>query len=187
MTAGTYEYSYTLTDPQGIETGALSAQAIAIPTGQYAMITIGNISSAFVTIKLYRKDPGSVLPLLLKTIPIDDLTMVYHDLGGTTLAGLTPPGRKVMGSGQMACISGGRLWTVADNILSYSEVNTPYISGNFAVEPFSLPDGGRATAIAPFNQGVVIFGLNTALYVSGPPSLGGTFLPLAISDGCINA
>lgn len=71
--------------------------------------------------------------------------------------------------------------------MTYSDTGSPFVRGTFSTEPINLPDGGNATAIAPYNQGVIVFGLHSAVYITGPASAGGAILPLAITDGCINA
>lgn len=95
------------------------------------------------------------------------------------------PTDQLMVPGTLNCISANRLWSVEGQKLRYSNPYNPLARNPFAEEQFSLPDGDAPTALVPYQQGVLIFGSSSALYLTGAPLLGGQFVPVPLSDGCI--
>lgn len=135
-------------------------------------------------LRIYRKDPNGGFPLLIKELEPD--TTSYTDTGDSQSALLPTQGVRAMPPGSLALIQNRRLFTCQGNIINYSYPGN-YAYGNvFWTEKVNLPTGEPIRAMCPLGQGIVFFGLETAIYMNSVPSEGGTFSPLAIPDGCVS-
>lgn len=135
-------------------------------------------------IRLYRKNPGDGFPLFIKELPTDTLT--YVDTGDGQSALMPLQGIRQLPGGNLALIHNRRLFTVDGATLNYSYPGVYAYSNVFWSEKVNLPTGEPITAICPLGQGVIFFGLETALYMNGVPSEGGAFNPMPVPDGCVS-
>lgn len=191
---GIIEFTITGVDTDGTESEVLATPGVF----KYQNEAIGSVTlrgsigelSPWRNFRLYRKDLNSAVALYLDDVgttynPVDKTYEFVYTGGMGPLTAATPPGNVRMNGGELAAFGANRLWTVDGDTLYYSNPFNPLIRDPFSAEKFNLPDGGRATALVPYNQGVLIFGEYSAVYVTGAPSQGGQIISLALTDGCV--
>lgn len=135
-------------------------------------------------LRLYRKDPEGGYPLLIQELPVG--TTTYVDTGDSQSALLPQQGVRQMPGGNLALIHNRRLFVIDGNTLHYSYPGNYTYSNVFWTEQVNLPTGEPITAMCPLGQGIIFFGLETAIYMNNVPSEGGTFNPIPIPDGCVS-
>lgn len=114
----------------------------------------------------------------------DETVLVDNGLKQSALIPL--PGITAVDGGNLATIHNRRLFVVNGDTLQYSYQGDYGYRNVFWTERVVLPTGEKIRAIAPLGQGLVFFGLETALFMNDVPSNGGGFTPLSVADGCIN-
>lgn len=78
-----------------------------------------------------------------------------------------------------------RLFVVNGDVLTYSYPGQPAFRSAFYRERITLPTGEPIRAMCPLGQGIIFFGLESAVYMSGAPIDGGQIAPIAVPDGCV--
>lgn len=91
-----------------------------------------------------------------------------------------------MPGGNLALVHNRRLLVVDADTLHYSYPGSYAYSNVFWTEKLNLPTGESIRAMCPLGQGVIFFGLETALYMNGTPAEGGAFAPISVPDGCVS-
>ncbi len=135
-------------------------------------------------LRIYRQDPDAGFPLLIKELDVG--TTSYVDTGDPVIATMPQQGVRQMPGGNLAIIHNRRLFVVNEDTLHYSFPGQYGYSNVFWSEKISLPTGEPVRAMCPLGQGVIFFGLETALYMNSTPSEGGAFNPIPIPDGCVS-
>lgn len=176
-----YEYRVTGFDSSGNESPSLADTIMyhypdSSVVNQSLTFSI-SASAPYTVFNVYRKNPDSDLFLFLeqKTATVAGSLKTFTINAGYSrpLQARVAPDLVFMTGRGVSCLSANRIWTVRDGKLYYSNPFDPTARDALAVENISLPDGGIPTAIAPFNQGVVVFSDRSAAYVTGPPMFGG--------------
>ena len=132
---------------------------------------------------LFRKGPKDGIPLLIAELDVNTRTFV--DDGKTQTARTPTQGLRAMPGGRLGIIQNRRLFVVNGDTLHYSYAGSYAYSNVFWTEKLNLPTGESVRAICPLGSGLVFFGLETALFMNGTPSEGGTFSPIPVPDGCV--
>jgi hypothetical protein len=187
LTEGSYTYTYNYLLVGGAESPQSAELEITV-TDKDSKVTL-NIPAnpahpKLFKLRLYRQNPGDGFPLFIKELPVN--TTTYVDKGDIQSALMPLQGVRQMPGGNLALLQNRRLFVVDGDVLNYSYPGNYGYSNDFWTEKVSLPTGEPIRAICPLGQGVVFFGLETAIYMNAVPSEGGSFSPIPVPDGCVS-
>lgn len=204
---GFYNYSYNFTLQNGVESQLSEEVQITVPPGGHQVrVQLPTTSLEWFELKkarylnIYRRGPDDGYGLLIKQYPVIDGSIsgmpgeydeAYNwisfvdDRGLKQSAMMATQGIRVMPGGTHALIHNRRLITVLNGTMNYSYPGNYGYGNVFWTEKVNLPTGEGIKSICPLGQGVIFFGLETAIYMNAFPSEGGTFNPIPIPDGCV--
>ncbi len=184
---GTYKYTYNYLLDGGTQSAQANLVNAVIPGKDYnATITFPAYVShpKHYKKRLYRQEPKGGVPLFIKELNPDETT--YTDRGDTQSALAPVDGITSMPGGNIALTFNRRLYVIDGDTMYYSYPGNYAYRNVFWTEKVNLPTGESIRAVAPLGQGLIFFGLETALYMNSLPSEGGSFAPIAVPDGCVN-
>jgi len=187
LTEGVYTYSHNYLLKGGFETPISPDVSVTVPGADYKVnltVPAPPVSPKLFKLRIYRKDPDDGIPLLIAELEPNITSFV--DTGETQQALTYQQGNRRMPGGQLALIHNRRLFTVDGNTMNYSYPGQFAYSNVFWTEKINLPTGEPIRAICPLGQGVIFFGLETAIFMNGVPAEGGTFNPIPVPDGCVS-
>lgn len=149
-------------------------------------ITDGSNDPRVVYWRVYRQDSTQAFPLYIADVTPGSSGVIFIDNNKVQSPRTVDQLSVDMEGGDLTCISGNRLYVVSGNTLRYSEPGQYEARSPFSEEQFTLPDNDTPTALAPLGGGVVIFGRHGATMLTGPVQAGGQFMPLSLTEGCLN-
>lgn len=181
----TYQYNYLLRGGADGPTSPEYTLAVMSDDSQVQVNLPPNPSHPDIfKIRLFRKGPGDAFPLYIGDV--NPNTGSFTDTGLPQSALMPTQGVRQMPGGNLALLHNRRLFVVDGDTVHYSYPGTYAYSNVFWSEKINLPTGEPITAMCPLGQGIIFFGLESAVYMNGVPSEGGTFSPIPVPDGCVS-
>lgn len=183
---GSYTYTYNYLIKGGGDSPHAEETTVLITAGDSKVtltIPVPQAHPKLYKLRIFRKDPDGGFPLFIKELDVG--TTTYVDTGDTLSALLPAQGVRPMPGGNLGLIHNRRLFVVDQDTLHYSFPGNYGYSNVFWTEKLNLPTGEPITAMCPLGQGVIFFGLESAIYMNSTPSEGGGFNPIPVPDGCV--
>lgn len=184
---GTYTYTYNYLLSGGFESAQAPETTVTVssPDSKVTLtIPANTVHPKMFRLRIYRQDPGGGFPLFIKELPVG--TTSYEDTGDKPSALVPLQGIRAMPGGNLAIVHNRRLFTVDGSVMNYSYPGNYAYSNVFWTEKVNLPTGESIRAICPLGQGLIFFGLETAIFMNGVPAEGGGFNPIPVPDGCVS-
>ena len=184
---GVYTYTHNYLLKGGFESPTSPELSVTVPGQDYKVtltVPVPTSNPKMFKLRIYRKGPSDGVPLLIAELEPNVTSFV--DSGDQAQAVTFVQGNRPMPGGQLALIHNRRLFVVDGNTMNYSYPGQFAYSNVFWTEKVNLPTGEPIRAICPLGQGVIFFGLETAIFMNGVPAEGGTFNPIPVPDGCVS-